>query len=96
MMVLLLRNVRPGFRGRITRWLFLLQPGVYLGHLSGRVRDRLWELTCEEIDHKGGSAVLIHPAQTEQGYTVRTRGEPARDFVDFDGLLLPKTRPRPS
>lgn len=91
MMVLIVRNVRPGFRGSLTRWLVQPQPGVYLGHLSGRVRDRLWEHVCEEIDHKGGSAVMIVPTQTEQGYAILTRGDGPKIFVDFDGLTLPKT-----
>ncbi|HRQ71635.1 MAG TPA: type I-E CRISPR-associated endoribonuclease Cas2e [Phycisphaerales bacterium] len=91
MMVLVVRNVRPGFRGRLTRWLVQPQPGVYLGHLSGRVRDRLWEAVCAEVDEKGGSAVLISPARNEQGYVILTRGEPPKEFVDFDGLTLPKT-----
>lgn len=91
MMVLLLRNVRPGVRGRLTRWLIQPQTGVYVGHPSGRVRDRLWEMICAEIDEKGGSAVLINPAPTEQGFAIRTRGTVPRPFVDFDGLSLPKT-----
>lgn len=91
MMVLLLRNAKPGLRGRLTRWLVQPHPGVYLGHLSGRVRDRLWDLVCAGIDEGGGSAVLIAPAQNEQGYTVLTRGTPPKLFVDFDGLLMPKT-----
>lgn len=91
MMVLIVRNVRPGLRGRLTRWLVQPQSGVFLGHLSGRVRDRLWAHVCEEIDHKGGFAVLIVPAQTEQGYTIFTRGEGPKNFVDFDGLTLPES-----
>lgn len=90
-MVLAVRNLRPGFRGRLTRWLVQPQPGVYLGHLSGRVRERLWEVVCAEIDERGGSAVLITPASNEQGFEVRTRGTPPKLFVDFEGLTLPKT-----
>lgn len=91
MMVLIVRNVRPGFRGKLTRWLIQPQSGVYVGHLSGRVRDELWQKVCDEIDHKGGSAILITPAAIEQGYAIRTRGEPDKTFVDFEGLMLPKT-----
>lgn len=91
MMVLILRNVRPGIRGRLTRWLVQPQSGVYLGHPSGRIRDRIWEMVCEEIDLKGGSAVMITPAANEQGYAVLTRGTPPKVFVDYEGLTLPKT-----
>ncbi len=91
MMLLILRNVRPGFRGRLTRWLVQPQSGVYLGHPSARIRERIWELVCEEIDAKGGSAVLITPDASEQGYSIRTRGQGQKVFVDFEGLTLPKT-----
>jgi CRISPR-associated protein Cas2 len=91
MMVLVLRNVRPGFRGRLTRWLIQPQSGVYVGHLSGRVRDELWHAVCDEIDNKGGAAVLVVPAANEQGYSIRTHGKTDKTFVDFDGLVLPKT-----
>lgn len=91
MMVLILRNVRPGFRGRLTGWLVQPQTGIYVGHLSGRIRDRLWERVCEEIDLKGGAGVLIHPSNSEQGYAIRTHGQTQKDFVDFEGLILPKT-----
>ena len=91
MMVLMLRNVRPGMRGKLTRWLVQPHPGVYLGHPSGRIRERLWEMICQEIDEKGGSAVMIVPAQCEQGYAIHTRGQTPKVFVDFDGLTLPKT-----
>ncbi|MBX3382062.1 MAG: type I-E CRISPR-associated endoribonuclease Cas2 [Phycisphaeraceae bacterium] len=96
MMILILSKVRPGLRGRLTRWLVQPQSGVYLGHPSARIRERLWALVCEEIDTRGGSAILIAPTPTEQGYSVETRGQTPKDFVDFDGLTLPKTRKKAS
>ncbi|MDZ4817643.1 MAG: type I-E CRISPR-associated endoribonuclease Cas2e [Planctomycetota bacterium] len=91
MMVLIVRNVRPGLRGRLTRWLIQPQTGVYVGHLSGRVREELWKTVCDEVDENRGSAILINPAANEQGYTILTRGDSDRSFVDLDGLILPKT-----
>ena len=61
MMVLILHKVRPSIRGRLTRWLIQPQSGVYVGHASARIRDLIWELVRDEIDNKGGAAVLIHP-----------------------------------
>jgi len=91
MMVLILRNIRPGVRGHLTRWLLQPQAGVYVGHPSGRIRDQIWKRICDEIDLKGGSAILIRPAANEQGYQIETRGDPTRVFTDFDGLTLAKT-----
>jgi CRISPR-associated endoribonuclease Cas2 subtype I-E len=91
MMVLILHKVRPGFRGRLTRWLIQPQTNVYVGHASARIRVRLWKMLREEIDLKGGSAILIHPDACEQGYRILTYGETPRSMRDFDGLILPKT-----
>jgi len=91
MIVLILSKVRPGIRGRLTRWLIQPQTNVYVGHPSARIRDSIWQLICEEIDSKGGAAILIYPASNEQGCTILTRGETQRSMRDFDGLLLPQT-----
>ena len=71
-MVLILHKIRPGVRGRLTRWLVQPQTNVYVGHPSARIRDVIWKLITEEIDIKGGSAILIHPDACEQGFFVRT------------------------
>jgi len=92
MIVLIVRNVRPGVRGRLTRWLVQPQSGIYVGHPSARLRDRVWELVCTEVDERGGAATMIVTDSSEQGFSVRTRGRTDKVFVDFDGVLLPKTR----
>ncbi|MEU2032839.1 type I-E CRISPR-associated endoribonuclease Cas2 [Nocardia amamiensis] len=35
-----------------------------------------------------GHAVCIHPANNEQGFTVKTAGQRRRTVTDFDGLQL--------
>lgn len=92
MIVLVLHKVRPGFRGKLTRWLIQPQTNVYIGHPSARIRDRLWQMIKEEVDTKGGSAILIFPDVGEQGCRIMTAGDPPRIMRDFDGLLLPKTK----
>jgi len=91
MMVLILHKIRQGLRGRLTRWLIQPQTNVYVGHPSARIRDRIWKLVRDEIDLKGGGAILIHPAANEQGCEIVSYGDPPRDMVDFEGLKLPKT-----
>lgn len=92
MMVLILHKVRSSLRGRLTRWLIQPHSGVFVGHPSARIRDQLWTMVCEEIDSKGGGAVLIHPEANEQGCRISAYGETTKEMVDFDGLVLPKTR----
>lgn len=80
MIVVVTIGVPAGLRGDITRWLVELSPGVYVGKVSGRVREKLWERICE---HAGGGGVLmISPARNEQGYAVTSHNYEwsARDF----------------
>jgi CRISPR-associated protein Cas2 len=84
--VLILENAPASLRGELTRWLLEPHAGVFVGWVSAMVRERLWAKACAEA--KGAGAMLIHPAETEQGFTVRLWGGPRRAVVDFDGLLL--------
>ncbi len=89
MVVMVLERVTPGLRGELTRWLLEAKPGMFVGNVSGLVRDRLWERACKGIKEGGG--ILVHSADTEQGFAVRTCGAPRRRAVDFEGLILFKT-----
>jgi CRISPR-associated protein Cas2 len=42
MTVVILTAVPPGLRGHLTRWLLEISPGVFVGHISARVRSRMW------------------------------------------------------
>lgn len=86
MVVLILTAVKPGLRGEITRWMIEPQAGVFVGNISARIRDKLWEKVEREV--KEGSAILLYSARTEQGFAVRSHGDPRRFPVDFDGLTL--------
>jgi CRISPR-associated protein Cas2 len=66
--------------------------GVFVGVLSALVRDKLWEKIQENA--AGGAALLIHSARTEQGFQVRTHGDPSRHPVDREGLTLIRVPPR--
>ena len=91
MTVLLLERVSPSVRGDLTRWLLELRAGVFVGQLAASVREKLWERTCAGVE--GGGAIMIHAANTEQGFTIRLYGDPRREVVDFDGLMLVRTLP---
>ncbi len=65
--------------------------GVFVGNPSRRVRDRLWELLATRI--ADGQAILVEPADNEQGWAVRTAGTDRWRPTDFDGLIL-SARPR--
>ena len=91
MTVLATTAVPDHVRGALTRWMIEPKPGLYVGTLSARVREELWSVVTASIGP--GAAVLLHPADTEQGFTLHTAGERRRVPVDFDGLTLVAFRP---
>lgn len=73
-------------RGALTRWLLEVTPELYVGTVSARVRDELWKNVSACAGK--GVAVLVYPANNEQGFELRTTGEQRRRPIDFDGLTL--------
>jgi len=90
MVVFILERVPTSLRGELTRWMLEAKAGVFVGTLSGMVRDRLWDKINQKL--KDGAAMCIHNTNNEQGYTIRTWGATSRQVVDFEGLLLLKRR----
>lgn len=84
-MVLILTACPPGLRGYITRWLLEASPGVFVGRLSARVRENLWDLVVAE--RKQGKALLIYSTNNEQGYAVRSAGHKWNP-VELEGMTL--------
>ncbi|AJE40087.1 type I-E CRISPR-associated endoribonuclease Cas2e [Streptomyces nodosus] len=86
MIVLAASAVPDHLRGALTRWLLEVTPELYIGTVSARVRDELWESVTACAD--SGTAVLAYPSDNEQGFELRTAGDQRRVPVDFDGLTL--------
>jgi CRISPR-associated protein Cas2 len=86
MIVLIVENAKPALRGLLSRWLIQPKAGVFVGNLSARVRDRLWDLVVKS--GKADGALLVHGATTEQGFRVRSWGDTSREPIDFEGLTL--------
>lgn len=85
MIVIVLTVSPPKLRGHLTRWLFEISPGVYVGKVSARVRELLWEQVHENIGV--GRAVMTYSSNNEQGLEFKTIGQ-EWEPVDFDGLEL--------
>ena len=49
MIVITLTDCPPKLRGDLSKWLCEINTGVYVGNLSGRVRDELWERVCSNL-----------------------------------------------
>ncbi|WP_045821704.1 type I-E CRISPR-associated endoribonuclease Cas2e [Williamsia herbipolensis] len=85
MVVLIVTACPAGLRGHLTRWLLEISPGVFVGVLSRRVRDLLWERVEELV--KDGRAIMVSSARNEQRLDFRVHRydwEP----VDVDGVRV--------
>ena len=86
MMVVILERVTPALRGELTRWLIQPKTGVFVGSVSARVRDLLWEKVAAS---KGkGAALIVYRDTTEQGFSIKTSGRTSKIIEDFEGLFL--------
>lgn len=86
MLVMILEKVPAGVRGELSRWLIEVKTGIFVGHVSARVRDKLWE-KCERSKRLGG-VTQIWSTNTEQRFDVRMMGDTSREIVDYEGLKL--------
>lgn len=85
MMVLVLSACPQGLRGLLTKWMYEVSSGVFIGNLSTRIRMKLWE---EVNEHSGtGRAILIWSSNGEQRLRFAAKDHPW-ELVDSDGLTL--------
>ena len=91
MIVISLSDCPPKVRGDLSKWLFELNTGVYVGKLSARVREELWNRICENLSN--GKATMVYSAANEQGMEFRVHNTTWKP-TDLDGLTL-MCRPLP-
>ena len=97
MVVMILEKVPARLRGELTHWLIEPKTGIFVGHVSARVRDKLWE-KCTRAKGLGG-VTQIWSTNTEQHFEMRTAGDTTREIVNFEGLQLiriPNRAPDPA
>lgn len=85
MIVISITDCPLALRGDLTKWFQEINTGVYVGHVSARVRDEVWKRIQEHT--KSGRATMVFRANNEQRMDFRvhnTHWEP----IDFDGLKL--------
>lgn len=85
MVVLVLTACPTGLRSDLTRWLFEISPGVFVGNVSARVRDALWTRTLSMV--KGGRAILVYSANNEQHLQFKV-WQPDWQPVECEGVEL--------
>ena len=69
MLVIVTENVPPRLRGRLGLWLVEVRAGVYVGDVSRRVREMIWNNLEEGVDE--GNAVMAWTSNNESGFDFR-------------------------
>lgn len=95
MTVIVLERVTASLRGFLTRWMLEVRAGVFVGRLSSRVRQLVWEKATSFAGARSG-CLLLYSTQGEQGFVMESFGDPSREVVDYDGLLLLRRPTAPS
>lgn len=85
-LVVVTENVPPRLRGRMAIWLLEIRAGIYIGDVSRRTREMLWEQLSE--GYQDGNVVMAWASSNESGYEFQTLGSSRRLPVEFDGLRL--------
>lgn len=86
MLVIVVENAPPRLRGRLAVWLLEIRAGVYVGKLSRRIREMIWDQVVHGIED--GNAVVAWSTNSENGFDFETVGDNRRTPVQFDGLKL--------
>jgi CRISPR-associated protein Cas2 len=93
MTVVVTRDVEDRYRGFLSSCMLEVSPGCYVGPgMSKGVRDRIWTVLEDwYVSLRRGSLTVLWPdTSAPGGLGMRLLGEPPKDIVDLDGMVLTK------
>lgn len=90
-LVVVTENVPQRLRGRMAIWLLEVRAGIYIGDVSKRAREMIWEQLRE--GYEDGNVVMAWASNHESGYEFQTLGQNRRLPIEFDGLRLVSFQP---
>ncbi len=95
MVVIILTSCPEGLRGQLTRWLLEVSAGVFVGHITSRVRDLLWSRVTQLSGD--GRALMVYSQRNEQRLAFKVHGHHWQP-TDYEGVLLMMrpAQPRPA
>ena len=85
MVTIVISSCPPSLRGDLTKWLLEVDTGVYVGRVTTRVKEMLWERIVRSSE--GGRAIIISTVRNEQHFEVEVHNSSLKP-VDFDGITL--------
>lgn len=73
MIVIMVSDCPPKIRGDLSKWLCEINTGVFVGNVSSRVRDEIWDRVCNNIkmDRQPWYLVLKESRKWIFGYIIR-------------------------
>lgn len=95
MTVVVTRDVEMRYRGFLTSVMLEVAPGMYVApDMSAGVRDRVWTVLRSWHGTLGRGAVVLVWRETKAvgAMCIETLGEPPKEIVDADGVLLVKRK----
>ncbi|MCY4355041.1 MAG: type I-E CRISPR-associated endoribonuclease Cas2e [Truepera sp.] len=87
------RNVEARYRGFLTSIMLEVAPGVYVApDLSVGVRTRVWNVLSSwwSVLRNGSIVMVWRDTQAVGNLRIEILGEPPKEIVDADGVLLVK------
>jgi len=87
MIIINITSCPSQLRGDMSKWLSEINTGVYVGKLSTKVRNELWDRICDNI--KYGQATMVYSTNSEQGFDFLTYNS-SWSPIDYDGIKLMK------
>lgn len=93
MAMVVTRNVEDRYRGFLTSIMLELAPGVYVApDISASVRTRMWSVVSEwwSVLRNGSVVIVWRDTDAVGNLRIQTLGEPPKQIVDADGILLVK------
>lgn len=91
MLMVVTENVPPRLRGRLAIWLLEARAGVYVGDVSRRSREMIWQQISKLTET--GNVVMAWASNNESGFEFQTLGENRRLPVEMDGIRLVSFQP---
>ena len=92
MITVVTEAVPDRLRGRLAVWLLEVRAGVYIGNVSRRTREMIWQQV--NVLAEQGNVVMAWSTNNASGYEFITYGTNRREPVDVDGLRLVRFIPQ--
>jgi CRISPR-associated protein Cas2 len=91
MLVVVTENIPSRLRGRLAVWLLEVRSGVYIGDVTARIRDMIWNNLIEGCED--GNIVMAWNSNNDSGFEFQTLGVNRRLPVEWDGIRLVSFNP---